>query len=212
MADDWRVTVELGDESSAKALVGELESLEAGGGQAGERIVVSSDESTVFLYADSEEGARRANTLVCGRLAELGVERTAQLTRWHPVEQAWEDAAVPLPSTDEEVAAERARLRDQEEAESRATGEAFWEVRVELHGHGETRELAERLEDEGMSVVRRWRYLLVGAASEDDARQLAERLRAEAPPGSRVAVEPGGGAAWEVAPQNPFAVFGGFGG
>jgi hypothetical protein len=51
----------------------------------------------------------------------------------------------------------------------------------------------------------------VGAANRDEAAELAERLRAEAPEGARVEVEPSGGAVWEVMPANPFAVFGGLG-
>ena len=54
--------------------------------------------------------------------------------------------------------------------------------------------------------------LVLGAANEDDARALAERLRGEAPDGAKVEVEPGGGMVWEVAPRNPFTFFGGLGG
>src|SRR2546423_326766 len=82
------------------------------------------------------------------------------------------------------------------------------EVRVELPGHDETSDLADRLEREGIPIVRRWRYLLAGAASEADARELAERLRREAPAGTRVEVEAGGEMVWEVTTQNPFAIFG----
>lgn len=52
--------------------------------------------------------------------------------------------------------------------------------------------------------MRRWRYLIAGASSEEQARELAQRLHGE--------VEPGGELVWEVAPQNPFAIFGGLGG
>jgi hypothetical protein len=72
--------------------------------------------------------------------------------------------------------------------------------------------LAERLERDGIPVVRRSSFLLGGAVTEDAARALAERLRSETPAGSRIEVEPGGQMAWEVAPQNPFAFFGGLGG
>jgi hypothetical protein len=133
------------------------------------------------------------------------------LERWHPVEQAWKDADVPLPRTEEELEAERARQQEREAAESRESGHAEWEVRIELPTHEQTEALADRLEAEGIPVVRRATFLLVGAANQDDALALAERLRGELPEGARVQVEPGGGMVWEVAPQNPFAVFGGFG-
>ena len=64
-------------------------------------------------------------------------------------------------------------------------------------------ELADTLEREGFDVVRRWRFLIVGAGTEEQARELARRVHGEA--------EPGGEVVWEVAPQNPFALFGGLG-
>jgi hypothetical protein len=84
-------------------------------------------------------------------------------------------------------------------------------VRLELPSHDDTRELAERLEHEGLPVIARWRYLLVGADSEDDARELATRLQEEAP-SATVQVEPSGEMVSQVAPLNPFAIFGGLAG
>jgi hypothetical protein len=84
-------------------------------------------------------------------------------------------------------------------------------VRVELANHEDTVALADRLEAEGNAVVRRYTFLLVGALNEDDARALAERLERDAPEGARIDVEAGGGLVWEVAPENPFVVFGGLG-
>ena len=96
--------------------------------------------------------------------------------------------------------------------QSPQTGAAQWEVRIELGTHEETVTLAERLESEGIPIVRRHTFLLAGAANEDDARALAERIRGEAPENAKVEVEPGGGMVWEVAPRNPFTFFGGLGG
>jgi hypothetical protein len=84
-------------------------------------------------------------------------------------------------------------------------------VRVSLPSHEATDELADLLQGEGFPIVRRATFLLVGAANRDEADALAERLRAEAPAGAQVEVEPGGGLVWEVTPQNPFAIFGGLG-
>ena len=215
MTDDWRLTVELAEEGNAAGLVDALRELEledAHRARVGERVVVSQDEGNVFLYADTEERAREVNALVQERVAELGFDANVALTRWHPVEQRWEDASVPLPTSDEEWQAEHERLQADEAAESAATGHAAWEVRAVLPTHEDTVRLAERLEREGIPVVRRSSFLLVGAVNEDEARALAERLRSETPAGSRIEVEPGGQMAWEVAPQNPFAIFGGLGG
>ena len=144
-------------------------------------------------------------------LAEHGVEALISIDRWHDLEQRWEDESVPLPQTEDEREAERDRLEETEEAESREHGRALWEVRLELPSHGRTRELADRLEQDGLHVIRRWTFLLVGADSEDDARELAERLRDEAPDAA-IQVEASGEMVAEVAPANPFAIFGGLAG
>ncbi|MGI8606124.1 MAG: hypothetical protein ACR2L0_03060, partial [Gaiellaceae bacterium] len=127
MADDWRLTVELAEEGNAPGLVNALRELEledAHRARVGDRVVVSHDEGIVFLYADTEERARQVNVLVRDRLAELGFDAAVALTRWHPVEQRWEDASVPLPRSNEEWQAEHERLQAEEAAESAATGHA----------------------------------------------------------------------------------------
>jgi hypothetical protein len=60
-------------------------------------------------------------------------------------------------------------------------------------------------------AVRRWKYLVVGAADEDAAQQFAARFREEAPVGSKISVEGSGEVAWAERPANPFAIFGGLG-
>ena len=213
MADDWRLTVELADDDAARELsrwLNDLQTEELDADLDRARVIVSRDARMVFLYADTEGRARAAARIVLARLGHPA-EGRVELTRWHPVEQRWEDASVPLPRTDEEFEAEHERRQAREAADSVASGEAEWEVRVELADHGETVALAERLEVEGIPVTRRYTFLLVGAANEDEAHRLAERLDAEAPEGARIEIEPGGRMVWEVAPQNPFAVFGGFG-
>ena len=214
MADDWRLTVQFEDDADALQLERVLRNVELDEHERtrlGERVVVSRDGPRVFLYADAEIRAREANHVVRAALDERKVAAEIRLHRWHPDEELWEDPEVPLPRTDEERRAEHARLQEREAAESLATGLAQWEVRVELPTHADTVAFADRLEAEGFEVVRRWTYVLVGAVNEDEARALAERLSAEAPAGARVDVEPGGQMVWQVAPQNPFAVFGGLG-
>jgi hypothetical protein len=212
--DDWRLTVDLDDEGDGTQLVewlGALRLERDERARLGDRIVVSRDGSRVFLYADAEETAREGEAVVRTELSGHGLGARLALERWHPAEQEWKDAAVPLPRTDEELAAERARRQEREAEHSRETGQAAWEVRVELPSREETKRLAEWLEAEGIPVVQRSAFLLAGAANEDEAIALAERLQAELPEGARVQVEPGGGMVWEVMPENPFAVFGGLG-
>jgi hypothetical protein len=213
MADGWRVTVNLPGEEKARELADWLDAREvdaAARAKRGGRIAVSRDEAVIFLYADDEEPARQAALMVQAHLGHPA-EGTVALTRWHPVEQSWEDADVPLPSTPEELEAEHERQQEREAAESLASGHAEWEVRVGLPDHVATVELADRLEAEGIPVTRRFTFLIVGAANEDEAHALADRLEAETPASVTVEVEPGGQMVWSVTPGNPFAVFGGLG-
>jgi hypothetical protein len=212
--DDWRVTVDFDDEGDGAQFAERLAALELEAEERerlGDRVIVSRDGPRVFLYTDAKERARAVHETVSARIESEGLSALTAFERWHPVEQAWKDASVPMPRTEEQLDAEHERLQEREAAESLETGRSQWEVRVELASHEDTVALAERLESEGVPLVRRYTFLLAGAVNEDDARALAERLEREAPEGARIAVEPGGGLVWEVAPSNPFAVFGGLG-
>jgi len=215
VAEDWRVAVKLQEEGLAERVAGYLHEQEVEEDvrkRLGERVAVSAGDATVFLYADTESAAREADRVVHRILADRGLEAETALDRWHPVEQRWEPAGEPLPRTEGERERERERLEEEEAAESQASGLAAWEVRVELPSHAAERELTERLEAEGLPVVSRWKYLIVGAESRDEADELAQRLQREAPSGSVLHVEPGGGLAWQALGNNPFAVFGGLAG
>ena len=216
MAEDWRVTVTLHEEGHARGLINALHVRELEADvrrQLGGRISVTGDDTHVFLYADTESAARRAEEIVGQVLAADGMRGDFRLDRWHHEEELWEDASVPLPSTPEERQIEHERLEQQKRAESQQTGVAEWEVRIELGSHQDAVALAEQLTREGFEhVIRRWKYLIVGTADQDDALALAERLKGEAPAGATVHVEPGGGMAWQLMRSNPFAVFGGLGG
>lgn len=215
MADDWRLTVDFDDEGDGTQLVEWLSALRFEADERdrmGGRVVVSRDGPRVFLYADTEADARDAEGLVRSHVSSERLQARVELERWHPVEQDWKNAALPLPQTDEELQAEHDRQQAREAAESREHGHAEWEVRVSFPDRDATAALADRLESEGIPVIRRSTFVLAGAANRDEAEALAERLRGEVPEGARVEVEPGGGMVWEVTPRNPFAVFGGLGG
>jgi hypothetical protein len=210
VAEDWRLTAKL-DAHGLSQLLDRLREREVEGEarkRLGSAVAVSADGETLFAYADSRDAIHAAADVIRSLLAERGLEADLVVHRWHELEQRWEDEDVPLPRTEAERHAEHERLEAAEAAEARERGRALWEVRLELPSHDETRELARRLEDEGLSVIARWTYLLVGADNEDDARELAERLRAEAP-NATVQVEPSGEMAAQVTPANPFAIFGG---
>jgi hypothetical protein len=216
MADDYRIAVEFEDEGNIlhfgrflreRKLEKELRE------QLGDGVVVTHDGPHVFLYASTPEQARAAEWAVREVLNHHQMNaKVSPVLRWHPVEERWEDVSIPLPQTGEEVATEHERQEEEEAEDSRTRGYAEWEVRVDLPTHRDAVELAERLEAEGISpLVRRWKYLLIGTATDDDARALAERIRAEVPDGADVKAEPSAAVGYEATGRNPFAAFGGFG-
>ena len=60
--------------------------------------------------------------------------------------------------------------------------------------------LARTLENEGRAVVRRWKFLIVGAGNEDQARELAGQIRQEAPPDATV-IAGQAGVGWPFMPS-----------
>jgi hypothetical protein len=182
VADDWRVTVTFRDEADVQQAVQSVREHEVEDdvrGRLGHRVALSVDGPVVFLYAGTEDTAREADRVVREVLAQHQLSAGFTLDRWHPLEEDWEDADVPMPDTAEQQAAEHRRLIDAETQQSLAAGQAGWEVRVELPTHHQAVELAERLQAEGRPVIRRWKYLMLGANNEDDASALAEAIGQE---------------------------------
>jgi hypothetical protein len=197
MSDDWRIRIELPEEEHADSLHGRIgvdlrtdEAKKLAEELQGRRLAVSRDGNELFVYASSQAEAEQARGVIEAELAEEGIEaRTSAVERWLPEEERWSDE--PAEETWEEEELDR--------------GYAPWEVRVERKTHEEAQKLADELESQGYDVVRRWRYLIVGTASEEEARELATRLHGE--------TELGGEVVWEEGlPQGPFAIFRGLGG
>lgn len=189
MSDEWRVEVDLDDEQHGFTLGERLRSLdldEEARERLGDRVIVTRDGSKLFLYAGDESAAREAERVARELLSSESLSAEVALTRWHPDEEAWKDAAVPLPQTDAEHAAEQERHEVEAEREPAHRWDYVWEVRVDLPTVRDTLDLAKRLKDEGIEARRHWKYLLVGAASEERAGELAERIGSEAPSGSAV--------------------------
>ncbi|HST26101.1 MAG TPA: SPOR domain-containing protein [Gaiellaceae bacterium] len=193
--DDWRIRIELEPEhaggflerlgidlgSRARELARELEE---------QRLPVSRDDDTLFVYAASRLQARQARQVVEAELDEAQIEpRLVRIEHWLDDEERWDSEPADDETWEEDVL-ER--------------GYAPWEVRVECVSHDAADELADRLQQEGLEVVRRWRYLVIGASTREEAEMLAQRLHGDA--------QPGGEVVWEAMPRNPFAIFGGFGG
>jgi hypothetical protein len=201
--DDWRVTVTLHDEAHVGRALQSLREHEVEDDvrrRLGRHVAVSADGPRIFLYAGTEDGAREADQIVRQVMAQRGLGADFALDRWHPVEEEWQDADVPMPQTDQQRQAEQQRLEADETRESLATGHAQWEVRVELPSHRDAVALADRLQAEGRLVIRRWKFLVLGANDSGDARELARVIAQEAPAAS-VQVE-------EAGPLLPFAQYG----
>jgi hypothetical protein len=216
MSDDWRLKVALVDDGAAKGLTERLEAerlsdeFEA---SFGDRLIVSGDGPNVLVYAGEREQADRAAEKIRAIAAEHDWDVEFELKRWHPTAEEWEDPDKPLPETDADRSAEHARLVAREREETAERGYAEYEVKVHCTSHHDTVKLANRLRDEGLPILRRWKYLLVGATDEDAANELAERLRAEAPAGATVTAEVSERTAWDDDPgRGSFAWFGGLGG
>jgi hypothetical protein len=197
MSDDWRIRIELPEEEHRETFLGRLGLAEdLGSAEArqlakeleGRRLAVSQDDNELFVYAASQAEADQARAIVQAELADEGLQGTvSQPERWLHNEERWSDEAPQETWEEEEV--ER--------------GQAPWEVRVERESHAAAEKLADELEAEGYTPLRRWQYLIVGTSTREEAEELARRLHGEAEPASQLA--------WEVAPRNPFAIFGGLG-
>jgi len=192
--DDWRIRIELQPEhaggflgrlggglgSRARDLADELEAA---------RLAVSRDDDTLFVYAATRAQARDAQQIVEAELEEAKIEPiTVKLEHWLADEERWDDE--PRGETWEEEVIDE--------------GYSPWEVRIECESHDAAEALADQLEQEGFSVARRWKYVVAGAATEEEAQALAARLHGE--------VEAGGEVVYESMPNNPFSIFGGLGG
>jgi hypothetical protein len=206
MHDEFRVTIEV---SKPHELLQALKAVERTEDAQGvlPRSAVTHEGEHVFIYTDSLQAAERAQAVVRETMSQRGLSGQVAVYRWHPLEERWEDASVPLPASASERAAEHARLEQHETEESEQAGIAEWEVRVTLPSHQDARAFAERLRAEGIPVNQRWRHLLIGANDEDDAAALAERIRAEAPAGSEIHSEGNGLPYWQM--LHPYAILGG---
>jgi hypothetical protein len=214
MNDDWRLQVDLTEESHARSLTERLDAqqLEHDLSTAfHDRVIVSRDGSRLFLYTGTREQAEKTRAAIEEDARRHRWQIEVDFRHWHPVAEEWEDPDKPLPRDDAAKLAERDELMAREREETARSGHPEFEVRVDLPSRHDARELAQQLREEGIPTVHRWRFLLVGATDEESARALAERIQDEAPADSRVKVEGTWAKAFGERPPNPFAVLGGLG-
>ena len=93
-----------------------------------------------------------------------------------------------MPKSPADERAEHDKLIERERSQTSHTGHFAFDILVTLPHHGQAKELAQRLEDAGLPVARRWRYLTIGAEDEDTARQVELLVKREAPEGTTATV------------------------
>jgi hypothetical protein len=192
MAEEFRVEVELDDPEQGYTTEERIRALDLDDDardRLGSKVMVTRDGPRVFLYATTAEAAREAARVMKGLVDSDELTAVIRVTRWHPVEEAWKDASIPLPVTAAEQEAELAARDASEAREAEAEGDYDWHVVIHLPSRGAALELATRLAGEGLPVRRRWRYVTVGVLTEERSVELAERLRSELPDDADVRID-----------------------
>ena len=212
MSDDWRVHAALAEEVGAHHLLKGLHEREIEQeveSQLPDRLPVTTNGPDVFVYAGDRAQAEQAAAVVTQILDGHGLSADISIACWHPEAEEWRPPDEGLPDTPEEQAAEH-DIREAKEAEESSERGPQWEVRIDLPSHREALEIADRLEAEGLTPLRRWTHVFISAATEDDAQALADRLRGELPPEATIIVEGTAADAWRA--THRFAILGGLAG
>jgi hypothetical protein len=189
--EEWRVEVDLEADQHGHSLGELLRSIQLDDEarkRLGGSVIVTRDGPRLFLYAWHEESAREAERVARELMGEEKLTGEVRLMRWHPTADEWRPADQPLPEDEEEIDAEEQEHALAGKRAGHESGEWAWEVVIDLPDLKSTRELAHKLEQEGLPVRRRWRYLLVGNDTEEGAVELGQRLEGEAPDEARVGI------------------------
>jgi len=190
-ADEWRVEVALEGDEHGHSLGERLRALDLDD-QVRERlggsVIVTRDGPHLFAYAWHEQGVQEAERVIRDVMEEDELAGRVSVSRWHPVAEAWRPAGEPLPESEPELSEEERIAERAGEAEHTQTGQYPWEVVIDLPDVGSTRKLAEELVGRGLAVKRRYKYLLVGTPTEDEAIELGRSFEGKVPEDSHVSV------------------------
>jgi hypothetical protein len=182
--DDWRVEIELNDEEHGYSLGERLRAHDLDDEarqRLGRRAIVTRDGSRLFVYTRTDAEAAEAARVVRELLEADRLTADLRITRWHPVEESWEDASLPLPRTEAEQEVEREKQAEREREEVEAGEDYDWHVRVNAPDRAAAEALEKRLTHEGLHVERRWSHLTIGAFTDDDANEIGSRILEELP-------------------------------
>jgi hypothetical protein len=200
MASEWRVSVSLLKRSRGKGSSPWQTAMSTLRSRVGSDIRVSSTKTYVFLYAASAVAAMQAEQMVREVLASTMSARPSGATagtrsiRCGGTRPRNRQTTPKKPSRQKtpKHCAKRTTTSWTPNAKGRQPpGGRRGQVRVEPASRDEVKALARRLETEGWSVVRRRKYLVTGAACEDDAHALAHKIRGYTSVGTLIRVQPG---------------------
>jgi hypothetical protein len=208
VGEEWRLTVELdGGPEEMVSLVGELSERLPEGAR------MTRDAATIRVYSFDEAAAARIEAVALGLLDRSGLGYELWHDRWDEEESEWEEIAPDFPpgeeppelaqpeqpaeaEGDEVAAATEGPVVPQAAGEEAPAGgfpgavnsiqEAGALVVLRFADRDAGTELRARLSEAGIPLVSRRRGFGVPAADEGAAAQLAESLRAQAPPGTSI--------------------------
>jgi hypothetical protein len=190
--EDWRVEINLDDEHEGYDIGERLRSRdldEDARARLGERVYVSRDGPKLFLYAGSEQQAREAEVVAQELVAGDNLSADFAVTRWHPVEQEWKDASIPLPQTETEIHQELVRKEDAERKEQAEEGSYDWLVKINLPSAADAERIAEALDEAGHPVHRIWRWVTVDVLTEEIGNEVISSLQEALPADAEIWLE-----------------------
>ena len=177
--DEWRVEIDLDDEQHGYSLGERFRSHDLDDEarkRLGRRAIVSRDGPRVFLYTGTEVQAREAERIARELVAADELTADIDVTRWDTETEEW---IYPTGESAEAV-----------DDEPLAEEDYPWLLTFELDSRGDASAVEDLLQVEAADPVhRRWHYVTVDARTEDDANELANRVRDRLPEGAQMWVE-----------------------
>jgi hypothetical protein len=178
--EDWRVEINLDDEEHGYSLSERFRSHDLDDEarkRLGPRAVVSRDGPRVFLYTGTPKQAREAERIARELVTADDLSAEIEVTHWDAQTEEWLHFEGDALEPDEE--------------ERQGDDESYpWLLSIELESRGDASAVEDLLKVEsGAPVHRRWHYVTADARTEEEAGDLANRVRDRLPEGAKMWVE-----------------------
>lgn len=190
--EDWRVEINLDDEHKGYDIGERLRSRdldEEARERLGKRVYVSRDGPRLFLYAGTEQQARETEVVARELVAADNLSADFAVTRWHPIEEEWKDASIPLPRSEAEVRQELEDKAESERSEVEERGSYDWVVKINLPSAHDAERIAETLEAAGHEVHRIWRWVTVEVLSQEIGNEVISSIQQGLPADAEIWLE-----------------------